>query len=64
MSSRVSAKEFEELFAQVCNWGRWGPNDQRGTLNFITAEHVRAAAGLVRWGRTISFPANQYGGRA
>ena len=26
------------------NWGRWGDDDQRGTLNLITSEAVRAAA--------------------
>ncbi len=34
-----------------CNWGRWGPNDERGTLNYITPEKVREAAALVRYGR-------------
>ena len=36
------------------NWGRWGPDDQRGTLNYVTAESVVAAARLVRAGRVIS----------
>lgn len=31
-----------------------GQDDQRGTLNYITADKVRAAAGLVRQGKTIS----------
>jgi kynurenine formamidase len=50
----LSAREFDELFATVCNWGRWGLDDERGTLNYITPEHVRAAAALVRRGRTVS----------
>lgn len=45
---------FRELAAQVNNWGRWGEDDQRGTLNFITDEVVRAAAGCVRRGVAIS----------
>ena len=36
------------------NWGRWGDDDQAGTLNFITPEKVREAAGLVRAGTVIS----------
>jgi kynurenine formamidase len=44
---------FAELVREVNNWGRWGPDDQRGTLNLLTAEHVRSAAGLVRDGRRI-----------
>lgn len=26
---------FREVAAQVSNWGRWGPNDQLGTLNLV-----------------------------
>jgi kynurenine formamidase len=34
------------------NWGRWGADDQRGTLNYITPEVTQAAARLVRRGVT------------
>jgi kynurenine formamidase len=36
------------------NWGRWGTDDQRGTLNLLDGEVVRAAAGNVAQGRIIS----------
>jgi kynurenine formamidase len=36
------------------NWGRWGENDERGTINLITPEKRIAAASLVRSGRTVS----------
>jgi kynurenine formamidase len=36
------------------NWGRWGPDDEVGTLNFITPEMVVAASQLVRRGRVFS----------
>jgi kynurenine formamidase len=52
--AQVSIEEFEQIFEQVKNWGRWGADDQLGTLNFITPEHVRAAAGLVQSGRRVS----------
>ena len=45
--------EFQALAAQVNSWGRWGPDDERGTLNFITDDHVRRAAALVQSGRRI-----------
>jgi kynurenine formamidase len=51
---RVSLEEFERIFDSVKNWGRWGPDDQLGTLNLLTPERVRAAAGLVRSGRRVS----------
>ncbi|HZQ57989.1 MAG TPA: cyclase family protein, partial [Acidimicrobiales bacterium] len=43
-----------DIAAQVRNWGRWGDDDQIGTLNFITDDVVRAAAALVRTGRRFS----------
>jgi len=36
------------------NWGRWGPLDERGTLNLLTPERVTAALGRPRSGRTFS----------
>lgn len=45
---------FAGLFERCKNWGRWGPDDQRGALNLLTPERVAAAAGLVRSGRTVS----------
>ena len=50
----MSSAEFRELFEAVSTWGRWGKDDQRGALNYLTADRVRAAAGLVRSGETIS----------
>jgi kynurenine formamidase len=41
----------------VNNWGRWGADDQLGTLNHITPAQVRRAGGLVVSGRTISLSA-------
>src|SRR2546422_825909 len=38
----------------VSNWGRWGADDQRGTLNLLTTEQVTRAAGLVRRGKVYS----------
>jgi kynurenine formamidase len=45
---------FDRLAKAVNNWGRWGPDDRRGTLNFVTPDVVRRAAGLVRDGRSLS----------
>ena len=36
------------------NWGRWGPDDQRGTINLITPAKRVAAARLCRTGRSVS----------
>jgi kynurenine formamidase len=60
----VSAREFEVLYQKLCNWGRWGPDDERGTLNYITPANVAAAARLVQTGRSVSLslPVNKVAG--
>jgi kynurenine formamidase len=40
--------------ALLSNWGRWGDDDERGTLNFITDEARARGAALARTGRTVS----------
>lgn len=41
---------FAAVAARVNNWGRWGPDDQRGTLNLIDAAARLRAAAAVRTG--------------
>ncbi len=45
---------MREIAARVSNWGRWGTDDERGTLNFITPEVVRRAAGCVKRGAVFT----------
>jgi kynurenine formamidase len=47
-------EDFRSLGQRLRNWGRWGPEDQRGTLNFITPEKLVTAAGLVKKGKVFS----------
>ena len=53
-----NVEEFDELFQEHNNWGRWGADDELGTANLITAEKTREAAGLVRRGITVSLAHN------
>jgi kynurenine formamidase len=46
--------EVEGYFKRLNNWGRWGNDDQRGTLNLITPEKQAAAVALARRGRVVS----------
>ena len=39
----VSEAQFEAWQTQLSNWGRWGKDDQLGTLNLITSAKRRAA---------------------
>jgi kynurenine formamidase len=60
----VTLREFDDIFESVKNWGRWGPDDRRGTLNYITPAMVAAGAGLVSSGRqvTMAIPMNTRAG--
>ena len=44
-------EDFRDLGARLRNWGRWGDDDERGTLNHITPERLVAAGRLIRQGR-------------
>ncbi len=50
----VTPEDFVRWRSEFSNWGRWGPNDQKGTANLITPEKVRAAAALVQSGIVVS----------
>lgn len=56
--------DVRSYFESCSNWGRWGADDSAGTINLITPEKRREAAGLVRSGRNVSlaFPLNTQGG--
>ena len=43
-----------DYIEKYSNWGRWGGNDELGTLNHVGPEQVVAAAQLVRQGKVIS----------
>jgi kynurenine formamidase len=49
--SSAGAAPFEDLGSS--NWGRWGADDERGTLNLITPAAIAAAARLVRRGIAV-----------
>ena len=46
--------ELEAMFERCSNAGRWGADDELGTLNYITPEKRIAAARLVRTGEVVS----------
>ena len=47
-------QDLLDLAARVSNRGRWGPDDQRGTLNLIDPVAVRRGAAAVRQGLPFS----------
>ena len=52
--STVTPDDYKRWRTELRNWGRWGPNDQKGTANLITPEKVQSAARLVRSGIVVS----------
>ncbi len=54
MSAVSAHPRFDEVAARVRNWGRWGPEDELGTLNLIDEDaRLRAAASVVS-GRALA----------
>lgn len=55
--------DVKELAAKVRNWGRWGSDDEIGTINLITDDVVRDAAALVATGKrfALGLPLDQGG---
>jgi len=46
--------ELEAMFRRCSNTGKWGANDELGTLNYITPAKRIAAAQLVKTGEVVS----------
>lgn len=63
MNIIVNKAAIAEAHEKLSNWGRWGKDDQIGTLNLVSAEHVRAAAKLVKTGKIfgMGIPLNEDG---
>src|SRR3981189_3188949 len=54
MDIKVGKAAIEEASTKLSNWGRWGKDDQIGTLNHVTPEHTPNAAKLVRPGKVFA----------
>jgi kynurenine formamidase len=46
--------EFHDLAKKVNNWGRWGPDDELGTLNLVTPDVVRKAVATIERGHALT----------
>ena len=61
---RVTEAMVDEWMTSLSNWGRWGSDDELGTLNLITLEKRRAALGLATAGISVSLSHNYLTERA
>jgi hypothetical protein len=55
---KLTRDDLKAAAEKYKNWGRWGPQDEIGTLNHTTAQDIVAAARLVRKGKVISLALN------
>jgi len=53
----MTEAEFRAIYDRLRSQLPWGPDDRRGALNYLTPDDVRAAAGEVTLGRTVSMEA-------
>src|SRR5262245_21468776 len=59
MSARkINRQDMRDAAEKYKNWGKWGPNDEVGTLNYTTPEDIVAATRLVKKGKVISLALN------
>ena len=54
MDIKVGRQAIAEATEKLKNWGRWGKDDQIGTLNHVRPEDVVKAAGLIRRGKVFA----------
>jgi kynurenine formamidase len=50
--------DYLQFREEAKNWGRWGPDDQRGAANLVTASKTLSAMRLVRDGIVVSLAHN------
>jgi kynurenine formamidase len=55
---KLTRQDLRDAAEKYKNWGKWGPKDEIGTLNYTRAEDIVAAARLVRKGKVISLALN------
>ena len=57
-AKKVTRQDLRDASEKYKNWGKWGPKDEIGTLNFTSPEDIIAAAQLVKKGKVISLALN------
>ena len=51
---KLTKADIDGMMTSLSNWGRWGADDQRGTINLISPEKRKEAAALLKDGIAIS----------
>ena len=54
MNKMPTQEELLSYFQDLSNWGKWGSEDQLGTLNYINDSIILNAASLLKNGYRVS----------
>ena len=57
-NGKITLKDIHAAAGRLTNWGRWGPEDEAGTLNNVSAQDIINAARLIRKGKSFSLALN------
>jgi len=53
-TTTLTTSDVIKMISSLSNWGRWGADDQLGTINLITPARRKRAAALVQDGVPVS----------
>src|SRR3989338_8638986 len=56
--AKLTKQDVLKKAEELKNWGKWGPDDELGVLNYITPQDIVNAARLVRKGRVFRLGLN------
>ena len=54
MDIKVGLDAIKKASQELSNWGKWGKEDQIGTLNYVTKDNIVNAAKLIKQGKVFS----------
>src|SRR3984885_15141252 len=57
-AKKVTRDDLRQAAEKYKNWGKWGPDDEIGTLNYTAPADIVAATRLVKKGKVISLALN------
>src|SRR5260370_15003796 len=57
-AKKYTRQDLRDAADKYKNWGKWGPDDEIGTLNYTSPQDIIAAARLVKKGKGISLALN------
>ena len=57
-NDKLTLQDIQNTSERLKNWGRWGADDEAGTLNNVTPQDIVNAGRLIRKGKAFSLALN------